>query len=383
MAYPPFDVADSGHAGHAGQADLSEHRLSRLDWRVPPDTRYAKSGDLNIAFQVLGEGPPDIVAVPGFVSHVEAGWEWPYLSRYLHRLATFSRLVIFDKRGTGLSDPVTGDVRFEERVDDIRAVMDACGLERAHLLGTSEGGAMSIGFATTYPDRVRSLVLYGSFARRVQAPDYPWGATPQELELFRSSFDEAWATGSWWDVVHPERETDPAARAAWARYLRVAASPGMAKTLLAQNAQIDVRPLLARVAVPTLVIHRTDDRWIEVGSGRYLAEQIPGARLVELEGSDHRPWLEDADAVLDAIQAFVAPEAVRPRSGSAALGVDALSRREREVVDLAIAGESTAQIATNLFLSERTIETHLANAYAKLGVHSRLELVRRAAELGL
>jgi pimeloyl-ACP methyl ester carboxylesterase/DNA-binding CsgD family transcriptional regulator len=350
---------------------------------VTPDTRYAKSGDLNIAFQVVGEGPPDLVAVPGFVSHVEAGWQWPYLSRYLHRLATFSRLVVFDKRGTGLSDPVTGDVRFEERVDDIRAVMDECGLERAHLLGTSEGGAMSIAFATTYPDRVRSLVLYGSYARRVQAPGHPWGATPEELEFFRSSFDEAWATGTWWDILHPERETDAATRDAWARYLRVSASPGMAKMLLAQNAQIDVRSLLARVDAPTLVIHRTDDRWIQVGSGRYLAEQIPGATFVELEGSDHRPWLDDADAVLDAIQAFIAPEAVRPRSGSAAMGVDALSRREREVVDLAVAGESTAHIAAHLFLSERTIETHLANAYVKLGVHSRFELVRRAGELGL
>ena len=349
---------------------------------MAPETRYAKSAGLNIAFQVIGEGPPDLVAVPGFVSHVEAAWEWPYLARYLHRLATFSRLTMFDKRGTGLSDPVAGDVTFAERVDDIRAVMDASGIERAHLLGVSEGGAMSVGFATTYPDRVVSLSLYGSYARRVRTEGYPWGATQEELEFFRASFDEAWATGTWWDVLHPERPTDPETRRAWARYLRVAASPGMAKQLLAQNAAIDIRELLAQVNVPTLVIHRRDDRWIEVGSGRYLAERIPGAQLVELEGADHRPWLDDADAVLDAIQAFVAPDAVRPRSGLAAFGVDALSRREREVVHLAIAGESSAQIATHLFVSERTIETHLSNAYTKLGVHSRIELIRRAPELG-
>lgn len=347
------------------------------------ETRYAKSGGLNIAFQAIGGGPPDLVAVPGFVSHVEAAWDWPYLARYLHRLATFSRLTMFDKRGTGLSDPVAGDVTFAERVDDIRAVMDASGIERAHLLGSSEGGAMSVGFATAHPDRVLSLVLYGSYARRVQTSDYPWGATREELETFRAGFDEAWATGAWWDVLHPERPIDPVTRVAWARYLRVSASPGMAKQLLTQNAAIDIRPLLPKVDVPTLVIHRRDDRWIEVGSGRYLAERIPGARFVELEGADHRPWLEDADAVLDAIQAFVAPDAVRPRSGPAALGVDALSRREREVVLLAIEGESSAQIAAHLFVSERTIETHLSNAYAKLGVHSRIELVRRASDLGL
>ena len=170
---------------------------------------------------------------------------------------------------------------------------------------------------------------------------------------------------------------------AWARYLRVAASPGMARDLLAQNALIDIRQVLPSIHVPTLVLHRTDDRWVDVGSGRYLAEHISGAVLIELPGADHRPWLDDTDALLDAVQGFIAPDRSRPRHVGVKMGVDALSRREREIADLAVRGESTPEIARALFLSERTVESHLANAYAKLGVRSRLELVRRANELGL
>jgi pimeloyl-ACP methyl ester carboxylesterase/DNA-binding CsgD family transcriptional regulator len=323
------------------------------------------------------------VLVPGFVSHVEAAWEWPYLARFLHRLASFARLIVFDKRGTGLSDPMKRSPTLEERMDDIRAVMDAAGTERAPLLGVSEGGALSIAFASTYPDRAASLILYGSYAKKVADAEYPWGVAPEVVERFLERYDEAWATGAWWDIVNPNLPPDPETQQRWARYLRAGASPGMARDLLRMNERIDVRGLLPTIRVPTLVLHRTEDRWVDVGNGRYLAANIPEARLVELPGADHRPWLDDADAVLAEVETFVTGARRRPRHAKAQMGTDALSRREREVVRLAIQGESAPDMARHLFLSERTIETHLSNAYAKLGVSSRLELVRRAAELGI
>ena len=336
-----------------------------------------------MAYQVIGEGPPDLVLVPGFVSHVEAAWEWPYLARFLHRLASFARLIVFDKRGTGMSDPMMRAPTLDERTDDIRAVMDASGTDRAPLFGVSEGGALSIAFASAHPDRAASLILYGSYAKKVAANDYPWGLAPAKLEEFLERFDEAWATGAWWDIVNPNLPPDPESQERWGRYLRVAASPRMARDLMRINGQIDVRDLLPTIGVPTLVLHRTDDRWVDVGNGRYLAANIAQARLVELPGTDHRPWLDDADTVLDEVEAFVTGARSRPRHAKVLMGAGALSRREMEVVRLAVQGESASEIGRHLFLSERTIETHLGNAYAKLGVSSKLELVRRAADLGL
>jgi pimeloyl-ACP methyl ester carboxylesterase/DNA-binding CsgD family transcriptional regulator len=328
---------------------------------VGPSTRYARSGQVHVAHQVLGSGPPDLVLVPGFVSHVEAAWDWPYLARFLYRLASFGRLILFDKRGTGLSDPMKRPPTLAERVDDIRAVMDSVGVERAHLLGVSEGGALSIAFAAQYPHRVESLILYGSYPRKVATADYPWGVSRQTVAVFLERFDEAWASGAWWDIVNPDLPLDPDTRRWWAHYLRVG----------------------AEIHLPTLVLHRTDDRWVEVGNGRYLATNIAGAKLVELPGADHRPWLEDADSVLNQVETAVRGTIRRSRHASSSVGVDALSQREYEIVRLAVAGQSTPDIARRLFLSERTVETHLRNAYTKLDVNSKLELTRRAAQLGI
>ena len=349
---------------------------------MAPETRYAKSAGLNIAFQVIGEGPPDLVAVPGFVSHVEAAWEWPYLARYLHRLATFSRLTMFDKRGTGLSDPVAGDVTFAERVDDIRAVMDASGIERAHLLGVSEGGAMSVGFATTYPDRVVSLILYGSYARRVRTAGYPWGATQEELETSEPASTTRGRRVRGGTSCIP---SDPPTL----RHARVGAVPPRCS-----------QPGDGKAAPRA---ERRDRHPGAPGAGERPNPRHPPARR-PLDRGRQRPIPCGTDprcAARGARRRRSPPLARRCRCGpgcdpgvrrarcgpseigSAAFGVDALSRREREVVHLAIAGESSAQIATHLFVSERTIETHLSNAYTKLGVHSRVELIRRAPELGL
>ncbi len=291
---------------------------------------------------------------------------WPGSCTGWHRS---SKLILFDKRGTGLSDPMKRPPTLDERVDDIRAVMDAVGVSRAHLFGVSEGGALSIAFAAQYPQRVESLILYGSYPRKVATADYPWGTSRQTVDQFLDRFDDAWASGAWWDIVNPDLPLDPDSQRWWAHYLRVGASPGgMARDLMLMNAKIDVRSLLAEIQVPTLVLHRSDDRWVEVGNGRYLASHIAGAQLVELPGADHRPWLEDADSVLNQVQAAVGSAARRTRHAGSSVGVHALSQREHEIVRLAVAGHSTPDIARHLFLSERTVETHLRNAYTKLDV---------------
>jgi pimeloyl-ACP methyl ester carboxylesterase/DNA-binding CsgD family transcriptional regulator len=338
---------------------------------------------VNIAYQTFGAGVVDLVFVPGFISHLELAWEEPYLARFLRRLATFARVIFFDKRGTGLSDPVSHPAGLVERMDDIRAVMDAVGSQRAALFGVSDGGCLCIGFAVAHPDRSASLVTYGSFARRVRTADYPWGWSAEHLDEVLRGMDRGWATGEWWAEANPSVAGDERYRAWWARYLRAAASPASGRGALGVNAELDIRHLLGRVELPTLILHRTNEQWVDVGNSRYLAAHIAGAKLVEVSGLDHRPWLGNADEILDAVETFLTGTAAPARTRHSAAGADALSRREREIVALTVAGETAPAIATVLFLSERTVESHLAHAYTKLGVHSKLELSRRAAELGL
>jgi len=335
-----------------------------------------------VAYQVVGTGALDLVLVPGFVSHVEVAWEQPRLARFFTRLASFSRLIIFDKRGTGMSDPVLSPPSMDQRMDDIAAVLEAVGSTRAAIFGISEGGTLSLLFARANPDITQSLILYGSWARRLRGPDYPHGPSQEQLEETIDTMDRAWATGEWWDGGRPSDADDPAHRAWWARYLRMAASPAMAQQVIRMNMQLDVRAQLAEVTVPTLILHRADDTWIDVGHARYMAEHIPGATYVELSGRDHRPWLGDVDAIADEIEVFVTGRKGRPRRHDA-IGLDALSQREREVAALAARGRTAPEIAADLFLSKRTVESHLATIYAKLGVDSKTELVRRAAELGI
>jgi pimeloyl-ACP methyl ester carboxylesterase/DNA-binding CsgD family transcriptional regulator len=350
---------------------------------VRPETRYAKAGGLSIAYQVVGDGPLDLLLVHGFVSHLDVAWEEPHLSHFLNRLASFSRLILFDKRGTGLSDPVGEPPTFAERMDDIRAVLDAVGSERAALLGISEGGPLSIVFASTFPERTSALIAYGSYARWMRDDDYPWGRTPEQYEDFLAGIDRAWETGEWWMRHNPTALAEEPYRRWWARYLRAAASPGMAAALVRMNSQIDVRDILPAVSVPTLVLHRTNELWFDIGNARYLAQRIPGAKLVELPGIDHVPWVGDAEAVLREVEGFLVGARARRRGPAFGIGTAALTQREREIVRLAVDGQTALAIARRLYISDRTVETHLANAYVKLGVASRLELARRADELGL
>jgi pimeloyl-ACP methyl ester carboxylesterase len=274
---------------------------------MAPETRYAKSGPYNIAYQVVGEGPFDLLFVSGFVSNVELSWDEPLLAKFLGRLASFSRLIVFDKRGTGLSDRVPLDRLpiLEERMDDVRAVLDAAGSDRAALLGHSEGGNLAVLFSATYPSRTLALVTMGIFAKRVPSPDYPWAPTPRQRAADIEAIERDWGSDSDVDHLAPSAAADPAFRERLVAYFRRSASPGAAAALLRMNTEIDVTHVLPTIGVPTLVLHRTGDRDANVEEGRWIAAQIPGARFVELAGDDHLPWVGDQDSMLDEIEEFL------------------------------------------------------------------------------
>jgi len=277
---------------------------------MPPETLYARSGDVNIAYQVAGKGPLDLVYVPGWVSNVELMWEEPAMARFLGRLASFSRLILFDKRGTGLSDRVSNDKlpTLEERMDDVRAVLEAVGSDRAALFGHSEGGNMCVLFAATYPERTAALITLGSFAkRRDPDEDYPWAPTADDREETVASVELNWGHLRLEDVEYyaPSRLGDDQFARNLEQYLRRAASPGAAAALLRMNSYIDVRDVLPTIRVPTLVLHRRGDHDVNVAEGRYLAAKIPEAQFVELPGDDHWISAGNPDEIADEIEEFL------------------------------------------------------------------------------
>lgn len=271
-----------------------------------PTTRYVKSGDVHIAYQVLGSGPVDIVLVPGWVSNIECFWESPAFAAFFERLASFSRLILFDKRGTGLSDRVANVPTLETRMDDLRAVMGAIGSERALLCGYSEGGPMCALFAATYPARVQALVMIGSFPNRKYDADAPWGRTPQERDALNQRCEAEWGGPVAIEAIMPSHAQDEAVRAWFARFLRMSASPAAVVALNTMNYEIDIRHLLPSIRVPTLLLHAEGDRQVAVSASRYMAQRIPGARYVELAGTDHLPVFGLADAVLGEIERLAA-----------------------------------------------------------------------------
>jgi len=268
---------------------------------MQPDTRYAKSGGVHIAYQVFGEGTVNLVLAPPFVSNIENYWESPDLARWMLRLATFARMAMFDKRGTGLSDRVAEIASLDQRMDDLRAVMDAAGMEQAALLGISEGGSLAALFAATHPARCSALILYGAFARFSS-----WFPTEDAFAQFLGYIDQAWGTGGTAAFFAPSRTNDPAFVRWFGRFERLGASPSAAAAYMRMNSQIDISDIVSTIRVPTLVIHRTDDKAINVEGGRFLAGHIPGARYIELPGVDHAPMVGDnADEIIDAIQEFL------------------------------------------------------------------------------
>jgi class 3 adenylate cyclase len=272
-----------------------------------PEVRYVRSGDVFIAYHVLGDGPLDVVYVPEFWNSIEAQWEEPSYAAFLRRLASLGRLICFDQRGTGLSDPVALD-RFptlEVWMDDVRAVMGAEGSRRAALVTSGGGGFLGMAFAATYPEQVHALVILNGMARLGSAPDYPFGTSPEFEDRVRRETLDGWGRGLLLDVLAPSRASDDVFRAWWGRYQRIGSSPGSQLRVRSTLLELDVRDILPSIRVPTLVIHRRDNRLVVVDHGRYIARHVSGARLVEVPGSDYFLWLDGAEQVLGEIEAFL------------------------------------------------------------------------------
>ena len=350
-----------------------------------PETRYAHSDGLSIAYQVLGEGPLELVFIPSFVSNLELAWDWPPLAAFYLAFASFARLILFDKRGTGLSDRVKKLPTTEERMGDLAAVMDAAAARRAAIVGVSEGAPLAIAFAAAFPERVTNLILYGPLPRATRTDDYPWAEPAEWWEAVIERFEQRWGSPDYMeaDVAWraPSERHNPDFIRWWAQYRRMGASPGAAADLARMNSQIDVRHLLPKITVPTTVIMRRDDKVISVEHGRYVARHIAGARYVEMEGDDHLPFVGNASALASAIaEAIGAPHplvvdtsVVSPPGDSrfVAHAAELLSAREREVMRWVARGKTNQEIATALYVSESTVRKHLQNAYRKLGVTSR------------
>jgi class 3 adenylate cyclase len=273
-----------------------------------PVTQYARTDDgTHIAYQVFGTGPPDIVYANSFMGHIEVSWEYPPAVTFYQRMAAFSRLIIFDRRGTGLSDPIVGSFDIEDRSADLRAVVDALALERPVLLGSSEGGMTCTHFAALNPERVAALVLFSSTVQTLADDEHPWAWTPEFYNTFLDSIDQTWADPSGANAIfpNPSLADDADARAWYARYFRLSASPALARTLMENTTKVDVRHLLPLVQVPTLVLHRTSETWLRVEGSRFIASKIPRANLVELPGTDHYIWEQNAADVVDEIEEFL------------------------------------------------------------------------------
>ena len=283
---------------------LSES-ATKVTSSYPPVTKYAKSGDVNIAYQVIGEGPIDLVFVSGWVSHLEYMWEEPSVARFFNRLAAFARVILFDKRGTGLSDQTTDLPTLEQRMDDVRAVMEAAQSERAAVFGMSEGGNMCLLFAATYPERTIALITFGVFAKRVWDPEYPWAPTPEERQKFYDALEHEWGGPLGIEDLAPSRANDESFREWWATYQRRSVSPRAALALARMNTLIDVRQVLPTIRVPTLVMHRLGDRDSKVEEGRYIASRIPRAKYIELPGEDHLIFAGNQDEVLHEVEGFL------------------------------------------------------------------------------
>jgi class 3 adenylate cyclase len=270
--------------------------------QTTPETRYARSGDLNIAYQAFGSGSIDLVVVSGFISHVEVVWEDPMLAAFFERLASFARVINFDKRGQGMSDPVTGAPTLEERMDDVRAVMDAAAVERAAFFTISEGGPLSMLFAASHPERVSALVLYGTLLKGTFSEDFPFAPT---AEMWEGYLDIEWGKGVSANLLAPSYALDDDFVRRWARFERMSSSPGMVRQILKMCSEIDARDVLSTISVPTLILHRTGDANIPVEVARYMADRIPNAKFVELEGDDHLFFVGDIDPVIEETEEFV------------------------------------------------------------------------------
>jgi pimeloyl-ACP methyl ester carboxylesterase/DNA-binding CsgD family transcriptional regulator len=344
-----------------------------------PETSYARSGDFHIAYQVMGEGPVDLVYVPGWISHLEIELQNGLSRRFYEALASFSRLIRFDKRGTGMSDRVMEAMSIDQRIDDIRAVMDTAGVERASLLGFSEGGTMAAVFAARYPRRVDKLVLLGSHAGKVSgSPDFPCGYEVEPtIRKIEEIVKNCWGSGDSLEYFAPSlwrhRQADRAK--AWqARFERMAATPGAALAHLQFILGNDARAILAGVQAPTLVLHRSGDRIVPLCNGKHLASAILNAHLVVVDGDDHLPYVGDVASIVDEVERFLVgtathAKALRGHSRSASDPLTLLTAAELRVAECVAQGMANPEIAGALHLSRHTVESHLKRIYTKLAVN--------------
>ena len=362
-----------------GGAPSAESAATAADAASP--IRYTQSDGLNIAYQVTGRGDLDLVLVAGFVSHLMLDWTERRHAHFLHRLGTFSRLIRFDKRGTGMSDRPGGLPDLETRMDDVRAVMDAARSQRAVLLGYSEGGPMSVLFAATYPERVAGLVIYSSYARRIRAPGYPWGFEPEERARYAEQLEQDWAWEA--DMRHMCPSADEELARWWGERCRAATSPGAARALIEMNSLVDVRDVLPAVQAPTLVLHRRDDIDADVEEGRYLAGRIPGARFVELEGQDHFVAV-DPDQILDPVEEFV--RSLQPSAPAEVALTTLLVVRASEAIDPSwVGGIVREELEEHRGTMCRSPETPVLATFDGPGraVRCALAVLRRASAAGL
>jgi pimeloyl-ACP methyl ester carboxylesterase/DNA-binding CsgD family transcriptional regulator len=354
--------------------------------------RYATSDDLSIAYHVFGDGPVDIVLVPGFISHIEFAWQEPLLARFLRKLSSFARVIAFDKRGMGLSDrnPHSETPTLDERCRDIAAVMRAAGSSQATLLAWSEGGPTALKFSADHPDAVEALVLVGTTPRFTSAEHFPHGLPRPVLELFVETVREEWGSGVAFELYAPSLADNARARGWWASYQRLAASPGAVSASLLLHLDVDVTRVLPATRVPALVIHDTYDMVVPIECARYLASHLPNATLLELDGEDHMYWTGNQGVKLDAIRQLVsttergASLSASPRKrGRAAWGWESLTESELDIARLVGAGMTNRVIAERLFISPRTVQTHLSHIMRKLELERRAEVSAEVARRNL
>lgn len=329
-----------------------------------PDTHYAMSGDINIAYQTFGQGKQNLVLIPGWASHVELAWNQPEHAAFLRKIATFCRITVLDRRGTGLSDPVSSAPTIEERMDDVRAVMDDAGLETAAIFGISEGGPMAMVFAAAFPERTEALLLFGTFARLAHGEDYEIGLPSEAGKKFLKAIDDYWGQGKSAKIFAPSRANDPAFVKTWAQFERNSMGRGTARQLMGLNYETDVRDVLPMIRVPTQVLHRVGDTAVPLKFGQYISEQIPGAKLVELEGDDHYFANGDTETLIAEVEEFLTGERTAPtpdRILTTVMFADIVQSTERAV-----------DIGDRAW--KHLLEQYYAVARKKLGQHNGREL---------
>ena len=349
-----------------------------------PETQYVKAGDVLLGYQVLGQAEQTLVLVNGFVSHLECIWEEPLLNAFLNKLAQHYRLVLFDKRGVGLSERINTAQRLEDTLEDIQAIIDDLGWAKVSLLGMSEGGPAAILFAATYPQRINKLILYGSMPKWSRSFDYPWALSRNQYEVWLEQMISEWGSDVSLERFAPSQLDNKAFKRWWARMLRLACSPGTLRATLTAMKDIDVREALPHVRAPTLVLHKKRDQAVPMEGGRCAAQQIADSRFIELEGIDHWWWTENQEQVLAPIHQFMNQDDTTTTSDQRTDAItETLTKREMDLLKLIKLGHTNQQIADELHLSLGTVKTYTSSIYGKLNTKNRTEAIAVARKLGL